>query len=404
MRTFVVGLVALVVMVMAGVAVANYFGLIPNQSIDLISSSLSVPLPTTNASPVPFDESPIELAVEEVVTGLSVPWSIVFTSPDRMLVTERPGQVRIIEKEVLLPEPIAIFPEVYSQSEDGLMGMVLDPDYENTKYVYLSMTYRRGSREVAKVIRMTDQGDSFSDQHIIMDNIPAALNHSGNRLAFGPDSKLYITTGDATEKELAQDKNSLAGKILRLNSDGSIPADNPFPDSPVFSIGHRNPQGLDWHPVTDYLYATEHGPSGNDGPGGGDEINLIQAGQNYGWPLVSHDRNQTGLVTPLLTYTPAVAPASGIFYRSTALPQLTNSFLFGGLRGQGIYQVVISATNPSQVERHGKLAEVDVGRVRALTEGPDGFIYFSTSNQDGRGNPRPGDDKIYRLVPKATRF
>lgn len=393
MHKIVILVLGILVVGAAGVAVVRYLGGVPQEQVPVISS--------TDASPIPHAEAPVALAVEEFVNGLSVPWSIVFTSPDRMLVTERPGQVRVIENGQLLQEPIASYPEVYSQSEDGLMGMALDPAYPENRYVYLSMSYQKNGNEVVKVVRVKDEGSSFSPQEIVIDDIPAARVHAGNRLAFGPDGKLYITTGDAAERALAQRMDSLAGKTLRINPDGSIPDDNPFPNSPVYSLGHRNSQGMDWHPVTGNLYATEHGPSGFDGPGGGDEVNWVQAGKNYGWPVVSHDRNQDEFIAPLLTYTPAVAPAGAIFYRGTQLPQLTNTFLFGGLRGQGIFQVVIDPDDPAAVLRHGKLAEVDVGRVRALVEGPDGYVYFSSSNQDGRGDPRPGDDIIYRLVPRA---
>lgn len=383
----------------AGWWVADYLALIPGRNVQEISLNQPSGLPINSVSPVPFDQSPIAITVEPFVSGLRVPWSIVFTSPDRMLVTERPGQVRQVLDGQLQPQPLATFPEVYSQSEDGLMGMALDPDYDSNKYIYLSMTYQGDTGEVAKIVRVTDAGDQLINPTIILDNIPAARVHAGNRLKFGPDGKLYATTGDAANAELAQDMNSLAGKILRLNADGSVPDDNPFPGSAIFSLGHRNPQGIDWHPLTGELYETEHGPSGFDGPGGGDEVNRIQAGKNYGWPVVSHTESREGMISPLITYTPAIAPAAGLFYRSTALPQLTNTFLFAGLRGAGMYQAVFDPNNPDVVLRHGKLNEVDVGRVREIVEGPDGFIYFSSSNQDGRGTPRPGDDTIYRLVP-----
>lgn len=396
----------LILVVAVGVAVAAgawYLGFRPAQNVPLIVSGEQVSpvqIPASSASPVPIDQSPVALTVEEWVTGLEVPWSLVFTSPTRMIFTERPGQVRVVENGQLLEQPLAVFPETFTQAEDGLLGLAIDPEYAANKYVYLSLTYQKNGKEVLKIVRMKDEGDQLTGSEIILDDIPAARVHSGNRLKFGPDRKLYISTGDAAQRELAQDRNSLAGKILRINADGSIPGDNPFPGSAIYSLGHRNPQGIDWHPVTGNLYETEHGPSGFDGPGGGDEVNLIKAGQNYGWPLVSHQENRSGLMAPLLTYTPAVAPASGMFYRSARMPQLTNTFLFGGLRGEGIYQVVFSPTDPEKIERHGKLAEVTVGRVRDLVEGPDGAIYFSSSNQDGRGNPRPGDDKIYRLVPR----
>ena len=224
--------------------------------------------------------------------------------------------------------------------------------------------------------------------------------HAGCRLRFGPDDKLYISTGDATNKESAQDLNSLAGKILRINADGSIPADNPFFNSVIFSYGHRNPQGFDWHPESGVLVATEHGPSGNDGPRGGDEVNIIKAGNNYGWPIVSHEKSQEGLIDPVILFTPAEAPGSGMFYRGSVFPQFTNTFLFGVLRGEGIIQVVFDDNAAGKVVSYQKLPDINVGRVRDLVEAPDGTIYFSTSNTDGRGQVYEGDDHIYRLIPK----
>lgn len=351
-------------------------------------------------SPAP-SQTTVPLRLETVVSGLDVPWSIVFTAPERMLVTERPGRVREVVNGRLLEEPLRVFAEVSNRSEEGLMGMTLDPDYDRNRFVYLCLAYQTSTGEIVdRVIRVKDGGGSLTDDQVLIDHIPAAANHAGCRLRFGPDGKLYISTGDASDRRLPQDLTSLAGKILRLNADGSIPSDNPFPNSAVFSYGHRNPQGFDWHPVSGMLIATEHGPSGNDGPGGGDEINWIQAGQNYGWPEVSHQRSQAGMVDPLLVFTPAVAPASGMFYRSTVLPQFTHTFLFGMLRGEGIMQLVWD--EQGQVSHYQPLAEVAVGRVRDVVEGPDGFIYFTTSNRDGRGRIRQGDDHILRLLPEQS--
>ena len=188
------------------------------------------------------------------------------------------------------------------------------------------------------------------------------------------------------------------GKILRINPDGSIPEDNPFRGSPVWSYGHRNPQGIDWQPDSGKLYSTEHGPSGFDGPGGGDEINLIEAGGNYGWPLVSHDETREGTFAPLIQFTPAEAPASLSFYASNVLPMFTGSLFFGALRGEGLVRVVLSDSDPNEIITVEKIIS-DIGRVRDVVQGPDGLIYFSTSNRDGRGRAREGDDHIYRIVP-----
>lgn len=386
---------------------SNYMGfgsspLQPGNSVFIDSSSQLETNSETNF---------VDYELEVFVTGLRVPWSMVFTGPNRLLVTERPGRIRLIENGVLSEDPLHTFPEVLSTDEEGLMGMVLDPKYEINKQLYVCIAYEKDLAEpiasnndamssAVKVLRMTDAGIELIDEQIIIDNIPVARFHAGCRLRFGPDDKLYISTGDASNKESAQDLNSLAGKILRINADGSIPADNPFPNSAIFSYGHRNPQGFDWHPESGILVATEHGPSGNDGPRGGDEVNIIEAGNNYGWPIVSHEKSQEGLISPVILFTPAEAPGSGMFYRGSVFPQFKNTFLFGVLRGEGIIQVVFDDNTPGKVVSYQKLPDINVGRVRDLVEAPDGTIYFSTSNTDGRGQVYEGDDHIYHLIPK----
>ena len=215
------------------------------------------------------------------------------------------------------------------------------------------------------------------------------------------DGKLYITTGDATERALAQRLDSLAGKTLRLNDDGTVPVDNPFAGqagarAEIWSYGHRNAQGLDWQPGTNVMFQTEHGPSGFDGPGGGDEFNLVERGKNYGWPVIHHQATGAGMESPLLEYTPAVAPASGMFYRGAAFPEWRGNYFFGCLRGQCVIHVVLDGRRVVSQER--MLVE-DYGRLRDVAEGPDGTIYFSTSNRDGRGRAASDDDRMLRLVP-----
>jgi len=339
----------------------------------------------------------VDFVVEEVVSGLIVPWSLAFTSPDRLLVTERPGRLRVIVDGVLQEAPLHVFDEVALGGESGLMGMTIDPDYEENQFLYLSLAYRQGGDFFVKVLRFDDEGSRITNKTVIIEGIPAASNHAGSQLAFGPDGKLYITTGDALDRALAQGLDSLAGKILRLNPDGTIPDDNPFPDSPVWSLGHRNPQGLDWHPLSGALYSSEHGPSIFDGPAGGDEINRIISGGNYGWPLVSHERTAEGTIAPIALFTPAEAPSSLMIYRGEALPQFVGNLFFGALRGEGLVRLVLDPADPDRVVRTEKLAEVRLGRIRPVVEGPDGAIYFATSNRDGRGDPAATDDRIFRI-------
>jgi glucose/arabinose dehydrogenase len=341
-----------------------------------------------------------ELRVETFVDGLEVPWSLAFTSPTRLLVTERPGRVRVVENGRLAARPLATLPDIEAKGESGLMGIALAPDYAGSKRIYLCYAYdaREGPR--VRIARFRDDSSSggLSERTVILEGIPAAQYHAGCRLRFGPDGKLYATTGDATNGKIAQDMSSLGGKTLRLNPDGTIPADNPFPGSPVYSFGHRNSQGLDWDPVSGLQFQTEHGPSGFDGPGGGDEVNLVEAGKNYGWPLVHHRDSRPGMVSPLLEYTPAVAPSGASFCRCPLLPSFQGDFFFATLRGERLIRVRLDAKDRRKVADTEELFSGVYGRLRDVVSGPDGALYVATSNRDGRGSPRPGDDRILRVV------
>ncbi|HEY0545985.1 MAG TPA: PQQ-dependent sugar dehydrogenase [Pyrinomonadaceae bacterium] len=343
----------------------------------------------------------VSFRVETVIGGLQVPWSIVFTPDGRMIFTERPGRVRVFENGKLRAEPLATISDVEPKNESGLMGLTLHPKFAENHLLYLAYAYVSDGKTSVRVVRFRETGTSLTDRLLIIEGIPAAQFHAGTRLRFGPDGKLYITTGDATDRAIAQQLDSLGGKILRLNDDGTVPTDNPFVGQKgarpeIYTYGHRNPQGIDWQPVTNLMLETEHGPSGFDGPGGGDEVNIIERGKNYGWPVIHHQQTREGLESPLLEYTPAVAPASGMFYRGTAFPQFKSNFFFGCLRGEAIIRVVLDGR---RVVSQEKLLLNQYGRIRDVAEGPDGAIYFSTSNRDGRGNPAKDDDRILRLVP-----
>jgi glucose/arabinose dehydrogenase len=338
--------------------------------------------------------------VETVVSRLEVPWSIVFAPDGRMLFTERAGRVRVFEKGSLRPEPLAVITDVERGSESGLMGLVLHPNFAENRLLYLAYAYSQDGVRV-RVVRFKETAEGLTDRRLIIEGIPAARFHAGTRLRFGPDGKLYVTTGDAAMKELGQKLDTLAGKTLRLNDDGTVPADNPFVGRPgarpeIWTYGHRNSQGLDFQPGTDLMFQTEHGPSGFDGPGGGDEVNVVERGKNYGWDAIHHRATKEGMESPLLEYTPACAPASGAFYRGAALAKFKGNFFFGCLRGEGLQRVVLDGRRVVSEER---LFQNRFGRIRDVAEGPDGALYFSTSNRDGRGSPAPDDDRIMRLVP-----
>jgi glucose/arabinose dehydrogenase len=339
--------------------------------------------------------------VETVIGNLEVPWSIVFAPDGRMLFTERAGRVRVYENGRLRAEPLAVIPDVERGSESGLMGLALHPDFARNRLLYLAYAYGEGGNVRVRVVRFRETGAGLVDRTLIIEGIPAARFHAGTRLRFGPDGKLYITTGDAAEKELGQRLDTLAGKTLRLNDDGTVPEENPFVGLPgarpeIWTYGHRNSQGLDFQPGTGLMFQTEHGPSGFDGPGGGDEVNVVERGRNYGWALIHHRETRRGMESPLLEYTPACAPASAAFYRGSALAQFTGDLFFGCLRGEGLQRVVLEGRVVKSEER---LLRGEYGRIREVAEGPDSALYFSTSNRDGRGSPAADDDRIMRLVP-----
>jgi len=280
------------------------------------------------------------------------------------------------------------------------MGIALSPDYASSREIFLCYAYDVLGGTSVRVSRFRDEGSSLSGRKVLIEGIPAAQYHAGCRLRFGPDRKLYVTTGDATKGEIAQDLVSLGGKTLRLDADGAIPADNPFSGSPVFSYGHRNSQGLDWDPRSGLLVETEHGPSGFDGPGGGDEVNVVEAGKNYGWPVVHHRESHADMVSPILEYTPAVAPSGASFSVGALLPTFRGDFFFATLRGERLIRVRFDPKDPRRVDETEEYFRDVYGRLRDVVSGPDGALYVATSNRDGRGRPRPGDDRILRIVEK----
>ena len=339
--------------------------------------------------------------VETVASGLEVPWGFAFLPNGNMLFTERPGRVRLLEGGKLRAEPVFVVPDVEPSSESGLMDISIHPNFSTNNFVYLAYAYAAdGKRD--KVVRYKFDGSKLVEPKIIIENLPAAPNHAGMRARFGPDGKLYVTVGDATDWEDAQDNMSLAGKTLRLNDDGTVPQDNPFVGKAgyrpeIFSTGHRNAQGLAWQPGSGLMFQTEHGPSGFEGRGGGaDEVNIVERGKNYGWPTIYGKRTHAGLEAPLLEYSPACAPASAAFYNGSQFPNFKGNFFFGCLRGTRLIRVVLDGRKV--VSQENMLSET-YGRIREVAEGPDGYIYFSTSNRDGRGRPAKDDDRIMRLVP-----
>lgn len=343
----------------------------------------------------------VKFKVETFASGLEVPWAFAWLPNGDMLVTERPGRVRIIEKGKLRSEPVFTVPDVEPSSESGLMDITVHPDFAKNAYVYLAYSYNKDGKQV-KVVRYTIKDNKFVENKVIVDHVPGAPNHSGMRCRFGPDGKLYVTTGDSTDWNLAQKTDSLAGKTLRLNDDGTVPKDNPFVGKESFrpeiwTLGNRNAQGLAFQPGSGLVFETEHGPSGFEGKGGGgDEVNILEAGKNYGWPEVHHTQTKEGIIAPLLEYSPACSPASAMFYNGSVFQAFKGNFFFGCLRGNRIIRVVLDGR---KIVSQENLLEGSHGRIREMAEGPDGYIYFSTSNRDGRATPAKDDDRILRMVP-----
>ena len=284
--------------------------------------------------------------------------------------------------------------------EGGLLGMALDPEFDQNHYAYVAETYDAGAGKLQnRLLRLredTTTGKAMIDQ-VILDKVGANVIHDGGRIKIGPDGKLYWTIGETGNPALAQDISSPNGKILRLNLDGSIPSDNPFYGSPVYSYGHRNPQGLAWQPGTGRLYETEHGPSGGVYGVGQDEVNYIEPGKNYGWPIVHGNQTHAVMVNPVIQSgeSETWAPSGCTFV--TGGPW-DGSFLFVGLRGETLYRLVIDQNDPNQIVSLDKYLVGQYGRLRDVVQGLDGSLYILTNNTDGRGNVRPGDDRILRLT------
>jgi len=362
-----------------------------------ILRALSIALLAACALPQEQLAATPDLKIEILIRGLDTPWAIDFAPDGRIFITERPGRIRIFGGGRLLPEPWMTL-EVAAVSEAGLMGLALDPQFAQNHFVYVAYTYRApNGRLQNRLVRLREDqksGNGSLDK-VLIDNVAGANNHDGGRVKFGPDGKIYWTTGDAQTTRFAQDLRSLNGKILRINADGSIPADNPFANSYVYSYGHRNPQGLAWQSKTQRLYSTEHGPSGFQGCCR-DELNYIEPGKNYGWPEIRGDETREGMVPPIINAgtSETWAPAGATF---VSRGPWAGSLLFTGLRGQTLYRVVLDPNDPRKVDKFERLLYRQFGRLRDIVEGPDGNLYLLTSNRDGRGSPKDDDDRVIRL-------
>ncbi|WP_291165723.1 PQQ-dependent sugar dehydrogenase [Hyphomicrobium sp.] len=347
---------------------------------------------------IPDGDFPFDL--RKIADKLESPWSIGFLPDGRILVTERPGRLRVIEGDMLLPAGIAGVPTVLSGSHSGLLDVLVDPEFPKNHRLFLS--YMHGTPE-AGTIRISSavlDGMNLVDKRVIFESRPAAngLDQIGGRLAFGPDKALYLTIGDRFQKERAQNLLDHGGKIIRINTDGSIPEDNPFvgrsdvlPE--IYSYGHRNPQGLIGNVGDGQLWSIEQGPKG------GDELNLITGGSNYGWPLVTYGVNYDGsvisdktsapgMVDPVYVWVPSVAPASLVSYYGNVMPDdWRGDFLVGTLVGECLIRLRMDSGKVVKEERY---LHHKIGRIRDVAVAPDGYIYLLTDSSEA---------SIYRIEP-----
>ncbi|MGH2945998.1 MAG: PQQ-dependent sugar dehydrogenase [Solirubrobacteraceae bacterium] len=322
---------------------------------------------------------PAGLGVEVLAEGLEVPWEIAFLPDGAALVTERPGRIQRMEPGGTVTQVAEV--EVSALGEGGLMGLALDPEFERNDYLYLYFTTADGLRlERWRAV----EGRLEREQGLIDGTIQAGPIHDSGRIAFAPDGDLYVATGEAGNGALAQDPQSLNGKFLRLTPEQYRGG----PSRPeIVSLGHRNPQGFDWEPGTGRLISTEHGPSGGDGPQGFDEVNEIRPGANYGWPVV-FGSDHRDFAAPLRVYEEAIAPSGATFTAD-------GDYWFANLRGESLRRLRFDG---DRVVEDEVLLEGEYGRLRTVTEGPDGALYVLTSNRDGRGAPEDADDRVLRVT------
>lgn len=318
--------------------------------------------------------------VSVLIKNLEVPWAGDFLDNKTLIFTERTGSVKIVNLESQNVENVSNVPDVLAESESGLLGIAKHPKFSENDFIYIYSTYSDNGIFKNKVTRHELKNNIFSNPKIIIEDLPGSPIHNGGRIKFGPDGKLYIPTGDSGVDTLAQDSNSLAGKILRLNDDGSIPDDNPFLNSPIYSLGHRNPQGLAWDSKGN-LWETEHGQTATD------EVNLIEKGKNFGWPEIRGEEIKEGLQNPVLHSGNATWAPSGMSF-------IENSLFFVGLRGQSLFKL------DPESKSLNRYFEGNFGRLREVLVGPEDLIYIFTNNRDGRGIPSADDDQILVINPK----
>ena len=342
------------------------------------------------------------IRVERVATGLEVPWGLAFLPGGDALVTERPGRIRLLRGGVLEAAPVATVP-VVAQGEGGLLGIAADPGFTVNRRFYTYATVEVEGRRVNQIARwvLAEDRRTASADRVIVDGIPAGTVHDGGRLRFGPDGLLYAGTGDASDSRRSQDLGSLGGKLLRVTTDGAPAEGNPFPGSAVFMFGLRNTQAFDFLDAGT-LVVGDHGPSGDTGRAGHDEVNVARAGANLGWPDAYSCEAAQGVTSPVLVWSDAAPPGGGSVYRGEAVPAWKGSFLAGILAARHLHRIALG--EDGQVRDHEVYLQGDppggLGRVRDVQQGPDGAVWVTTSNCDGRGTCPPEKDVVARIVAR----
>ena len=331
----------------------------------------------------PLEPGDATLTDVVLTQNLSFPWEILW-GPDNMLwITERGGKISRVNPADGAITPVITISEVVSNGEGGLLGMVLHPDFATTPEVFVAYNYNKAGAYTKKIVKFTYNGTTLTNPVVLLDNIPASNIHNGTRLAISPDKKLFITSGDAAVSSRAQDKTNSAGKIQRINLDGSIPADNPIAGSTLWTFGHRNPQGLVF--VGDRLYSSEHGQTTDD------EINIILKGRNFGWPNIEGFCNTSAEQTfcaandvaePIFAWSPTIAPSGIDYYNNDAIPQWKNSLLLAVLKDSELLQLKLN-TAGDKVEVVNTFYKGTYGRMRDVAISPQGVVYIITSNGGG---------------------
>jgi glucose/arabinose dehydrogenase len=354
---------------------------------------------TDAAAPAQIASEQATFELVTVASGLEHPWGMAFLPDASILVTERPGRLRVVRGGALDPKPIAGVPEVYARGQGGLLDVALDPGFASNRTIYLSYAAEGDGGNSTRVARAALGDGRLEDLEVIFvaEPLVRSSKHFGSRLAFDPQGHLLVTVGERGEGDRAQDLADMNGSVIRLNSDGTVPADNPFvgvdgarPE--IYSYGHRNAQGLAIHPETGVPWLNEHGARG------GDEVNIERPGVNYGWPVITYGidysgapigegTQKEGMAQPIHYWVPSIAPSGMAFYDGAAFPEWQGDLFVGALRAELLARLELDG---EEVVAEERLLEDTIGRIRDVEVGPDGFLYLLTDESDGA---------LYRLEP-----